>query len=136
MTVRRAQNSGTSVTETTLPNAGPQPRPAAATRALLEATLQRARWTIFWERLWPALTALATAVGLFLTLSWLGLFLWLPPLARAAAVIVCALIAVAAMFPFVLLRIPGIRDGLNLLDRRSGLRHRPATAVADDLAVT
>jgi hypothetical protein len=29
--------------------------------------LRRARWTIFWERLWPALATLATAAVLFLT---------------------------------------------------------------------
>ena len=124
------------MTEATLPNTGPQPRSAEATRALLEATLKRARWTIFWERLWPALTSLATAIGLFLALSWLGLWLWLPPLGRAAAVIVCAAIAVVAAFPFVFVRLPGVRDALNRLDRGSGLPHRPATAITDDLAVT
>jgi uncharacterized protein (TIGR02302 family) len=124
------------VTEATLPNTGPQPRSAEATRALLEATLKRARWTIFWERLWPALTSLATAIGLFLALSWLGLWLWLPPLGRAAAVIACAAIAVVAAFPFVFVRLPGVRDALNRLDRGSGLPHRPATAITDDLAVT
>jgi uncharacterized protein (TIGR02302 family) len=136
MTVRRAQNDGTSVTEATLPNAGPQPRPPDATRALLEATLQRARWTIFWERLWPALASLATAVGLFLALSWLGLWLWLPPLGRAAAVIACAAIAVVSAWPFLFVRLPSVRDALSRLDRGSGLPHRPATAIADDLAVT
>jgi uncharacterized protein (TIGR02302 family) len=124
------------VTEATLPNAGPQPRPADATRALLEATLRRARWTIFWERLWPALTSLATAIGLFLALSWLGLWLWLPPLGRAAAVIACAAIAVVAAWPFVFVRMPGVRDALSRIDRGSGLPHRPATAITDDLAVT
>ena len=124
------------MTEATLPNTGPQPRSAEATRALLEATLKRARWTIFWERLWPALTSLATAIGLFLALSWLGLWLWLPPLGRAAAVIACAAIAVVAAFPFVFVRLPGVRDALNRLDRGSGLPHRPATAITDDLAVT
>ena len=83
------------MSEATLPNP-PQPRPAEATRVLLAATLQRARWTIFWERLWPALTSVATAVGLFLALSWLGLWLWLPPLLRAAAVIACVAVEVAA----------------------------------------
>jgi uncharacterized protein (TIGR02302 family) len=124
------------VTEATLPNAGPQPRSAEATRALLEATLKRARWTIFWERLWPALASLATAIGLFLALSWLGLWLWLPPLGRAAAVIACAAIAIVAAFPFLFVRMPHARDALSRLDRGSGLPHRPATAIADDLAVT
>ena len=117
-------------------NPGLEPRPAAATRALLEATLKRARWTIFWERLWPALTSLATAVGLFLALSWLGLWLWLPPLGRAAALIACAAIAIVAAWPFVFVRMPGARDALSRIDRGSGMPHRPATAITDDLAVT
>src|SRR5262249_51415296 len=44
---------------------------------LLARALRRARWTIFWERLWPALASVATVIGLFLALSWLGLWLWL-----------------------------------------------------------
>src|SRR6516164_4978392 len=42
---------------------------------LLAPALRRARWTIFWERLWPALASIATVIGLFLALSWLGLAL-------------------------------------------------------------
>ena len=38
----------------------------------LSRALGRARWTILWERLWPALATVATAVGLFLAVSWLG----------------------------------------------------------------
>ena len=110
--------------------------PDAATRSRLAAALIRARWTIVWERLWPALTSLATAIGLFLALSWLGVWLWLPPLVRAAAVIVCAALAIAAAWPFVFVRMPGKRDALSRIDRGSGLPHRPATAIADDLAVT
>ena len=98
--------------------------------------MRRARWTIFWERLWPPLAALATAIGLFLALSWLGLWLWLPPLGRAAGLLALAAIAAAAAIPFGFLRMPGTADGLRRLDRGSGLRHRPATAITDELAVT
>ena len=52
---------------------------------MLERALVRARWTTFWERLWPPFAAIATAIGLFLAVSWLGLWLWLPPLGRAVA---------------------------------------------------
>src|SRR6202051_4947639 len=97
-------NDGTTVTEAIVPNPPPDPRRADAGRSLLATTLNRARWTILWERLWPALTALATAIGLFLALSWLGLWLWLPPLGRAAAVIACAAIALVAAVPFVFVR--------------------------------
>ena len=43
------------------------------TDAILERALTRARYAILWERLWPALAALATAIGLFLIVSWAGL---------------------------------------------------------------
>jgi len=108
----------------------------AGSRTLLAAAVRRARWTILWERLWPALAAFATAIGLFLTLSWLGLWLWLPPLARAIGLVGFAAAVVAALVPLGLLRMPALSEGLRRLDRGSGLRHRPATAIADELAVT
>jgi uncharacterized protein (TIGR02302 family) len=105
-------------------------------RSQLGSALRRARWTIFWERLWPALATVATVVGLFVTLSWLGLWLWLPPLGRAVGVAAFALLAIAALVPFARLRIPAAAEGLSRLDHRSGQRHRPATTMVDQLAVT
>jgi uncharacterized protein (TIGR02302 family) len=105
-------------------------------RSLLGKALRRARWTVFWERLWPALARLTTVIGLFLTLSWLGLWLLLPPLGRAAFLVIFAILALAALVPFAALRLPAMAEGLVRLDRRSGLRHRPATALVDELAVT
>ena len=71
-----------------------------AAKSLLAAALRRARWTILWERLWPALATLATAIGLFLALSWLGLWLWLPPLGRAVGLIGFVVASIAALVPF------------------------------------
>jgi uncharacterized protein (TIGR02302 family) len=87
-----------------------------------------------WERLWPALAALATVGGLFLAFSWAGLWLALPPLARAIGLFVFVVSAAAAALPLVILRLPSIYDGLRRLDRSSGETHRPATAVADHIA--
>ena len=50
--------------------------------------------------------------------------------------VVFALLALAALVPFARLRIPAAADALSRLDRRSGLRHRPATTIADELVVT
>jgi uncharacterized protein (TIGR02302 family) len=125
------------VTEQPAPATTSEQSPAdAAARTLVAAAVRRARWTIFWERLWPALASLATALGLFLSLSWLGLWLYLPPLGRALALIGFVVIVVAAVVPFVFLRIPALREGLRRLDRGSGLAHRPATALGDQLAVS
>ncbi len=124
------------MTEQILPNPAPDDRGAnAGARTHLAAAVRRARWTILWERLWPALATLATAIGLFLSVSWLGLWLWLPPLGRTIGLIAFGVAVIAALVPFGLLRMPATIEGLRRLDRGSGLRHRPATAIADELAV-
>src|SRR6516225_5507460 len=101
---------------------------------LLARALRRARWTIFWERLWPALASLATVIGLFLAVSWLGLWLWLPPAGCAIGLGVFFLLTAAAFAPVLMLRVPSRIEGLRRLDRNSGLPHRPATAIADEIA--
>jgi len=108
--------------------------PEQPIRMMLARALKRARGSLLWERLWPALAALLTALGLFLALSWAGLWLVLPPLARAIGLVLFASVAVAAAIPLIRLRIPSIYDGLRRLDRGSGEAHRPATAVADSIA--
>jgi uncharacterized protein (TIGR02302 family) len=117
----------------------PVVQPAEAKPADLPSRLadaaRRARYAILWERVWPPLAALATAAGLFLALSWLGLWLWLPPLGRAVGLVFFGALALWAAFPFLFLRLPGFADALHRLDRVSGLRHRPATTLADRLAV-
>jgi uncharacterized protein (TIGR02302 family) len=101
---------------------------------LLSRGVARARWSILWERAWPPLAALLTVFGLFFAVSWLGLWLWLPPLGRAAGVVIFALLALAALSPFAVIRMPSIADGLRRLDQRSGLPHRPAVTLTDKLA--
>ena len=101
---------------------------------MLERALLRARWTTFWERLWPPLATLATAIGLFLAVSWLGVWLWLPPIARAVALFGFLVLTAAATVPLVLVRFPSRHDGLRRLDRNAGLPHRPATTIGDELA--
>ena len=103
-------------------------------RALLARALSRARLSIFWERLWPALASIATAVGLFLAISWLGVWLWLPPLGRAIGLFAFLVLCVAATVPMFLVRMPSATDGLRRLDRTSRLPHRPATTIADEMA--
>src|ERR1700756_1324455 len=101
---------------------------------MLSRGLFRARMAILWERLWPALASIATVVGLFLAVSWLGLWLWLPPIGRAIGLCVFFLLAGAATLPLVQVRWPSKIDALRRLDRFSLLPHRPATAIADKMA--
>src|SRR5712671_5774246 len=113
-------------------------KPAADARsdAVLARALDRARSAILWERLWPALAAPATAVGLFLAVSWLGVWLWLPPSGRAIGPCLFFLLAAAASVPLLRLRLPTRTDALRRLDGKSGLPHRPATTITDDIAVS
>ncbi len=111
-----------------------QPPQAFVAVALLRRAIKRARGSIFWERLWPLLITIATAVGLFLAFSWAGLWLALPPLARIVGLVIFGLLTLAAAIPLLLVRFPSLYDGLRRLDRNSGQAHRPATAIADELA--
>ena len=43
-----------------------------AGEGLLARALRRARWTIFWERLWPALTSIATLLYYLMRAGLLG----------------------------------------------------------------
>jgi uncharacterized protein (TIGR02302 family) len=112
----------------------PIAEPEQPIRKLLARALQRARGSLLWERLWPALATLATAVGLFLAFSWAGLWMVLPPLARAVGLFLFVLLALAAALPLIRLRVPSVPDGLRRLDQGSGEAHRPASAIADRIA--
>src|SRR5581483_11990145 len=68
--------------------------------------------------------------------SWLGLWISISPLFRVIGLGVFALLMLAALYPLIFVRFPTVAEGLHRLDRGSGLAHRPATAIADELAVT
>jgi uncharacterized protein (TIGR02302 family) len=106
----------------------------AASRLQLTQALRRAQYAIAWERSWPHLARLLTVAGLFLVVSWVGLWLALPFVARAIGLGVFVLLALAALFPLARFRWPSRDEGLSRLDRGTGIRHRPATALTDTLA--
>jgi uncharacterized protein (TIGR02302 family) len=106
----------------------------AASRLRLGQALQRAKYAIAWERSWPHLARLLTVAGLFLVVSWAGLWLALPFVARAIGLALFVLLALGALFPLLRFRWPSREEALGRLDRGSGIRHRPATALTDTLA--
>ncbi|MHC2622697.1 uncharacterized protein (TIGR02302 family) [Bradyrhizobium huanghuaihaiense] len=105
----------------------------ALSRLKLAQALDRAIYAIAWERAWPNLARLLTVIGLFLVVSWAGLWLALPFLARAVGLVIFAGIAIAALFPLLRFRWPSREEALSRLDRGSGIRHRPATTLTDTL---
>src|SRR5262249_5476016 len=58
----------------------------------------------------------------------------LPPTGRAIGLGVFFLLTAAAFAPVLMLRVPSRIEGLRRLDRNSGLPHRPATGIADEIA--
>jgi uncharacterized protein (TIGR02302 family) len=108
--------------------------PDAVSRLQLTQALRRAKHAIAWERCWPHLARLLTVIGLFLVVSWVGLWLVLPFVARAIGLGLFVLLALGALFPLIHFRWPSREEGLSRLDRGSGIRHRPATALTDSLA--
>jgi uncharacterized protein (TIGR02302 family) len=100
----------------------------------LSVAVSRARQALLWESVWPVLVSLISALGIFLALSWAGLWIALPPYARIVGVALFALLLIAALVPAIRIRIPGLRDAVSRLDRSNIAAHRPATALTDKLA--
>ena len=112
----------------------PAREPDAIARLQLTQAQQRAQYAIAWERAWPGLARILSVVGLFLVASWAGLWLALPFLARAIGIGLFVLLALAALFPLSRFRWPTREEALSRLDRGTGIRHRPATALTDTLS--
>jgi uncharacterized protein (TIGR02302 family) len=108
--------------------------PDAIARLHLTQALQRATYAIAWERAWPHLARLLTVIGLFLVVSWTGLWLALPFAARVAGTALFLIAALGALFPLIRFRWPSREEGLSRLDRGTGIRHRPATTLTDTLS--
>ncbi|MBR1121474.1 TIGR02302 family protein [Bradyrhizobium lablabi] len=111
----------------------PAREPDDVARLKLTQALQRAKYAIAWERAWPNLARLMTVVGLFLVASWAGLWLVLPSVARAIGLGLFALLLLGALVPLIRFRWPTREEALGRLDRGTGIRHRPATALTDTL---
>ena len=100
----------------------------------LERLLSQARAVLLYERIWPAVVAVAGVAAIFYTVSWLGVWLVIPAWARISAL---AVMAVA----FVVIAIGVVRasrldraQALARLDRDSGLPHRAVSSSQDALA--
>jgi len=112
------------------------PSPGGRALRVLRIAVARARQALIWERLWPVIAALAVGIGVFLAISWAGLWVALPPLGRIAGLAIFGLILCAAFLPILRFRLPKTGEALQRLDRSSGVAHRPATAISDKLATS
>lgn len=98
------------------------------------ARVQGARWTVAFERLWPAVWPFVAILGLFLTVSWFGIWQRLPAWAHGAGVVAFAVAAaVAAWRTLPGWRWPSREEALARIERDSGVRHQPLRALDDAL---
>lgn len=107
-------------------NSAVSPRFARLTR--------KVRAILLFERVWRLLLPPLLVLGLFLCVSWMGLWLEIPHSARALGVLGFAIGVIIALLPLARLRWPARREALDRIDRDSGLSSRPAAALADRLA--
>lgn len=106
----------------------------AKLKSRIDRALDRARAALVWEQAWPRIGLVFGIVGLFVALSWLGLWTVVPDIVRFAAVGVFVLAALAALVMLARIRIPGDDRALARVERHSGHLHRPVTALTDELS--
>ncbi|WP_375460988.1 TIGR02302 family protein [uncultured Enterovirga sp.] len=104
-------------------------------RRRLSDLVRRARATLVWEQVWPALWGPLGIVLLFLVGSWLGLWLDLPALGRMIGVALFAVALILSLLPALRVRIPRRNQALDRVDRDSAAGHRPARTLEDTMAL-
>ena len=110
-----------------------EPEPTA-TEKRLARLVALARAADGWERLWRGIVPPLVVIGLFLCVSWLGLWLEVPHRARAFGVGLFAVLLLVSCRGLRHVRPLPRRDALARLDKASGLSHRPASVLDDTLA--
>ncbi|WP_299477762.1 TIGR02302 family protein [uncultured Roseibium sp.] len=101
----------------------------------LDTLIKQSRSALFVERVWRALMPVLVVTGIYVGLSWLGLWLVLPVWLGLAGIVLFAAALVWASADLFRLRWPSREDGLSRVEKSSGRSHRPLTALEDELSV-
>lgn len=110
-----------------------QPEDESAVRAHIGRAVERARLALLWEAVWPKLVPFLVVAGVFLVLSWFGIWIGMPEWLRVATLAVFGLAALGSLVPLIRVRLPGQAEALARVEHNTGTPHRPATAVLDTL---
>ncbi|WP_209015745.1 TIGR02302 family protein [Roseibium sp. RKSG952] len=103
-------------------------------RHRLETLVQRSRAILFAEDFWRALLPVLTVAGIFIGLSWLGIWIDSPVWLRVIGLLGFAAAFLWSVRGFYSLRWPTRQQALARVEEASGTSHRPLTALTDDLA--
>ncbi|MBY0361373.1 MAG: TIGR02302 family protein [Phreatobacter sp.] len=113
-----------------------RPRAPNEHQLALGHAIDRAKLVILWERVWPRLVLFLAIFGGVLAVSWLGFWQVVPYWARFGGVLFVLGLLLLAALPLVTIRRPSDHEALRRIDRATEGGHRPATALADDLATS
>ncbi|RWB33340.1 TIGR02302 family protein [Mesorhizobium sp.] len=100
-----------------------------AGRLALSRLATRVSMTV--ERGWPLLLPLVIVASLFLSVSWLGLFLLLPDTARMSLMAVFGIAALAALYPPRFFRVPTSAEIDRRIEAANQLLHSPVLVQTD-----
>lgn len=102
----------------------------------LERKIARARIVMVLEQIWPRLWLPITIAAIFLLVSTYGLWPALPFAAHVALLGVFAVALLASFWPLFKVNLANRHAAIRWLEKKSGLPHRPATVLDDNLANT
>lgn len=112
--------------------------PAEITRADLERAferkVQRSRWALIFERLWPRLWLVAAVVALFVLVSLTGVWVELGDVAHWALLGLFGTALAATLVYAIRTPSPTREEAVRRIERVSGVRHRPASSYEDTLS--
>jgi uncharacterized protein (TIGR02302 family) len=100
----------------------------------LDLAIFRARLALVWERVWPRLVPVLTIAGLFVALSWLGLWRIVSEPVRIGLLAVFAIALAATLIRLARLALPAEADALRRVEQVSALQHRPASGLRDTMS--
>ncbi len=103
---------------------------------VLEAKIRKAKWALAFEQLWRRLWLLLAIVGLFLVLSFAGVWPLLGEIAHKAVMALFALAALAWVVYAARIDWPTRDTAIRRIERVSGIPHRPATSYEDTLTAS
>src|ERR1700694_1199502 len=99
----------------------------------LERLVERARAILLFERVWRLVLPPLIVAGIFVCVSWTGLWLSAPHWARGLGVLALTLGMAIALLPLRTFRFPSRKEALGRIDRISGLASHPAAVIDDRL---
>ncbi|WP_036255475.1 TIGR02302 family protein [Methylocapsa acidiphila] len=107
--------------------------PQGPARRRLDRLAARGRLVLLLERVWRLVTPPLLVIGLFICVSWTGIWLGAPSLERSLGVGLFGLGLLVSLLSLRKFRFPSRAEALARIDRVSGFAHGPARVLEDRL---